>query len=131
MRALLTAAFPTAPQAADAVARLFTERRIGKNDTLLRQGEVWQHAFLIERGLTRMHFVRRDGKEFNKNFHAEGALICPITRAMEEEPSLFSITAVEAAVVWQAPMAELKPCLTQHGVWEPMRSVLLERLITH
>ncbi len=62
---------------------------------LLRQGEVWQRAFLIQSGLVRMHFVDRDGHEFNKNFHAEGSLICPIAPAMWLEPSLFGIHTIE------------------------------------
>jgi len=122
-----------APGAAvvDTVLPLFAARSVDKGATLLHQGEVWSHAFLVERGLLRMHFIRRDGKEFNKSFHAEGALVCPITRAMEEDASLFALTAVERSVVWQAPAGDFKRCLGQHGVWQPLRAVLLERLVTH
>ncbi len=39
-----------------------------RGTTLLCQGERRRWAPLIDCGLVRMHFVRRDGREFNKNF---------------------------------------------------------------
>jgi CRP-like cAMP-binding protein len=130
-KALQAALLAPATQAVDAVLPLFVARRWGKADTLLRQGDVWGHAYFIEEGLLRMHFIRRDGKEFNKRFHAEGALVCPLTRAMEEGASLFALTAVERSLVWQAPSGDFRSALGALGAWEPLRGVLLERLVTH
>ena len=58
---------------------MFSSIDLVRGAPLLTQGDRWRWALLIERGLVRMHFVRRDGREFNKNFFAEGALVCPIT----------------------------------------------------
>lgn len=115
----------------DAALPLFVPRQLRKDETLLHQGGVWGSAFLIEQGLLRMHFTRRDGKAFNKSFHAEGMVVCPITSAMAQLPSLFAITAVEPSRVWQAPARALQACLAQRGAWEPLRAALMERLLTH
>ena len=85
-------------RAVDAPAPGFTATELARGASLLSQGERWRWALLIERGLVRMHFVRRDGREFNKNFFAEGALICPITPAMWTAPSLFGITCIEQVI---------------------------------
>ena len=61
------------------VAPAWAPQTLARGAPVLRQGEPWQRALLMETGLVRMHFLRRDGKEFNKNFFAEGALVCPIT----------------------------------------------------
>lgn len=129
LAAVLKDELPQSPQLAS-VAKLFTARRLKKNQTLLREGAVWTQAVLIERGILRMHFTRRDGKEFNKNFHAEGALICPISAAMIDAPSLFSISAIESAVVWLASAVELRRSLQGLNAWEPLRVRLLEGLVT-
>lgn len=112
------------------LAPLFTPIDLARGAPLLAQGERWRWTLLIERGLVRMHFVRRDGREFNKNFFAEGALICPITPAMWGAPSLFGITCIEAARVWRCDEAGFRQALQHHGVWPALQRELLERLLT-
>ena len=97
---------------------------------LLRQGEVWQRVFLIRTGLIRMHFVDREGHEFNKNFYAEGSLICPITPAMWSQPSLFGIHTIEATHCWVADAAAMRAGLAEHGLWRELQCELLARLLT-
>ncbi len=127
----LHAVIPDVGTAAVAVlAPQFTATELGRGATLLNQGERWRWALLIERGLVRMHFVRRDGREFNKNFFAEGALICPITPAMWNAPSLFGITCIEATRVWRCDEALFREVLQSHGVWPALQRELLERLLT-
>ena len=131
MRALLEQALPPpANDAAEALCRLFTRRVHDKGDMLLRQGDIWTSAFLVERGILRMHLIGRDGKDFNKNFHLEGSLICPITTEMAQEPSLFAISALEPTVLWQASAADLRAALDERGLWEPLRTAFLARLVS-
>ncbi|MEZ5535578.1 MAG: hypothetical protein R3F02_08125 [Thiolinea sp.] len=59
---------------------------------------------LIESGLVRMHFLRNDGREFNKNFFTENQLLCPLTPLMLTSASLFGITCIEASRIWRCPM---------------------------
>ena len=110
---------------------LFSARRVDKGEPVLCQGERWVQAMFVERGILRMYFVDRDGKEFNKNFHAEGALICALTEAMAQQPSLFGIAAVEATQLWVAPADRLYTVLDAAGTWAPLRARLLEGLVTH
>ncbi|MCB2027663.1 MAG: Crp/Fnr family transcriptional regulator [Rhodoferax sp.] len=112
------------------VTRLFTTRTLRRGQCVLRQGDIWDTATVIHSGLLRMVFTRRDGREFNKSFHREAMLVCPITDAMAQQPSLFSIIAVEPCVLLQAPAARLRAALAACDAWEPLRSALLERLLT-
>lgn len=77
------------------LAPLFARQVHPRSAQLLQPGQVWSAGLLIESGLVRMHFLRRDGREFNKNFFTKGSLICPITPSMWIEPSLFGITCIE------------------------------------
>jgi CRP-like cAMP-binding protein len=128
--ALLAAALPEVPPAlADRAAPLFARAEVRKGASLVRQGDVWRHAILVERGLIRLFFVRRDGREFNKNFYADGAIVCPLTPAMWGEPSLFGITALEPCALWRADAAALRQALGD--AWAPVQRELLARLVTH
>lgn len=131
----LTTAVPEADTAATraaaaALAPHVMAVELARGAAVLRQGERWRWALLIERGLVRMHFVRRDGREFNKNFFAENALVCPLTPAMWEAPSLFGITCIEATRLWRCDDARWRAVLHAHGLWQPLQRELLARLLT-
>jgi CRP-like cAMP-binding protein len=130
LRALAAVVPETGADVAAALAPHFSANEFGRGDALLSQGERWRWALLIERGLVRMHFVRRDGREFNKNFFAEGALVCPITPAMWTAPSLFGIACIEATRVWRCDEAQFRDVLQAHGLWAPLQRELLQRLLT-
>ena len=127
----LRAALPgIAEPALVALSPMFSRHSLSRGAPLLQPGALWSDAMLIETGLVRMHFLRRDGREFNKNFFAEGSLICPITPSMWAEPSLFGITCIEPSVVWRCDAGRFREVLSQHGHWEPMQRELLTRLLT-
>ena len=128
----LATTLPQLPaHALTALARSFTPLAVDKGAHLLLQGEPWRHVLWTERGALRLFFTRRDGREFNKNFFLGGALLCPLTPAMWGAPSLFSIGAVEASRVWRADAAQWRTQLQRHGAWEPLRTELLARLVSH
>lgn len=116
--------------AAHRLAPQFRLVRAAPRTALLCQGDVWQRAFLIQSGLIRMHFVDRDGHEFNKNFFAERSLICPIAPAMWQEPSLFGIHTIEPTSLWVADAARLRQDLGEQSLWRELQCELLARLLT-
>lgn len=118
-------------KACAAIAPLFSRHAVAKGEVLLNQGALWQHALLIGQGAVRLYFVRRDGREFNKNFYLEGALICPLTPAMWGEASLFGMACLEPGWVWRADATAWRRRLAEHGAWEPLQRELLARLVTH
>ncbi|MBL8326328.1 MAG: Crp/Fnr family transcriptional regulator [Rubrivivax sp.] len=129
---LLSRALPDCAEAVIAeLAPLFHRRDVAKGAGLLAQGQIWRDALLVERGLLRLYFVRHDGREFNKNFFADGALFFPLTPAMWSDASLFAIGALDAGLVWHADSASIRRCLETHGLWHVTRGRMLERLITH
>ena len=97
---------------------------------LLNQGEVWQSVDLIESGLVRMYFLRRDGREFNKSFFAEHSILCPLTPSMWQAPSLFGIACVEPLKFWRCDSQVFRDILYQHGQWLPFQNILLSHLLT-
>ncbi len=114
-----------APELAAAFKPLAAPRQA----VLLHQGEIWRQALLLETGLVRLHFLQRDGHDFNKNFFAEGSLVCPIAPAMWQEPSLFGITTIEPTQVWRAEAAALRRILDGRHLWLPLQAELLVRLV--
>jgi CRP-like cAMP-binding protein len=132
LHALVGRALPmlAAPAGVSDIAALFTRVTIDKAEALLAQGSLWQHAFLLDHAAIRLYFLRRDGREFNKNFYTDGALICPLTPAMWAEPSLFGISSLEPGVLWRADATALRTAMQRQGAWDRFQCAALAGLVT-
>ena len=111
-----------------ALSNAFSQHHYERAQPLLRQGEVWSDVYIIQTGLIRMHFLRRDGKEFNKNFFSENTLIFPLTSIMQSEPSLFGISCIEDCTIWQCDIKTFIDLVPQDAL-QQLQSVLLSRLL--
>lgn len=117
------------PQIVRAFLPAFRPRDCRAGDVLMRQGERWTDAFFVERGLLRVHTVEPDGKDYAKSFWPEGTMVLPLTPRMQEQPSSFMLSALEATRVWQAPWAQFRDALDAQALWQPLCSVMLARLL--
>lgn len=118
------------PQILVSLVPQFQRRVYKKGEALLDQGDSWGNAFFIERGMVKIHITGPDGRDFNKSFWAEGTVVFPFTQEMQEQPSLFTISALEPSVVWYAPLSDVRAGLASQGLWEPLRTELLARLLS-
>jgi CRP-like cAMP-binding protein len=74
------------------------EREIAARTPLLREGEISRYAFLIRKGCLRMWF-NKDGKDITMQFFFEDQAVASIDSFMNDEPSLFSLDAIEPSTV--------------------------------
>jgi len=131
LQLLLSQTLPWVPgDAHESLANLFTIRRAHKGEALLLQGDISQHALLVEEGLLRVFFSRDDGREFNKNFFTERSVLLPLTASMARSPSLFGIATLEDSTLWVARHRELKAKLNQLGVWHTVQRKLLAAMVS-
>lgn len=101
-----------------------------KGEVLLRQGTLWDQVIFVDRGMLRMYFAGSDGREFNKNFYRENALIFPLTVSMQREQTIFEIAALERSLIWQMPLKSFQRHLEQMDGWAPLRSAFMDHLLT-
>ncbi len=102
---------------------------LGAHTTLLAAGAPWQHAFWVEHGLLRLFYIDSEGRESNKNFHAEDAFIWPVTDALRREPAAFFIAALVPATVWCLPHAALEAAVAQLPSWTALQLQALAGLL--
>jgi CRP-like cAMP-binding protein len=132
LRALLAAFGPQWNETVlESLVPLFRRRACRKGEALLQQGERWDSAWLVERGLLRLFFLRPDGREFNKNFIVERELVCPLTPIMWEGASLFGIRCLEPSILWSADAGMFRSTLERQGQWHVLQREALARLVDH
>ncbi len=95
----------------------------------MQQGVSWTDAFFIERGLLRVHTLESDGRDYSKSFWPEGTMVLPLTPQMQEQPSSFMVSAVEATRAWQAPWAQFRDALDARALWQSLCNLMLARLL--
>ena len=102
---------------------------LAANATLLAAGAPWQHAFWVESGLLRLFYIDSEGRESNKNFHAEDAFIWPVTEVLRHEPAAFFIAALGPAAAWCLPHAALEAAVAQLPSWTALQLHALAGLL--
>jgi|SRR5690606_26823109 len=70
-------------------------RELKKGDFLLRQGQVCQQTFYVEKGLLRFYSIDHFGKEHIVQFASEGWFVSDRSSIFFKDPSEFFIDAIE------------------------------------
>jgi CRP-like cAMP-binding protein len=111
-----------------ALLDLFHRQVFEKDVVLVNQGDRWNKVYFVERGIVRLFFITLDGREFNKNFFAEGNFIWPAIPSARLHPSLFSIATLEMSHIWLADFAPFQKQLMTIQRWEAFALPFAETL---
>lgn len=77
-----------------------SRKEVNKGAFLLRAGEKIQHSFFVEKGLLKQYYVDKKGKEHILQFAPENWLMADRESEYFDQPSSYSIEAVEASEVF-------------------------------
>lgn len=89
---------------------------VKKNEIILREGEISDSTFFVEKGLLRMYSIDKAGKEHVIQFAPENWIISDTTSQLLNEKSRFYIEAIEESVV----------VITKDGFFENLSKVYPE-----
>ncbi len=83
------------PQAEwEAFSEILSIKQYKKGDYLIREGQVENHIYFLNRGATRNYFIK-DGKEFTVDFQFEGDFVTAYYSLITREPSTIFIELLE------------------------------------
>lgn len=74
-------------------------KEVKKNEIILREGEISDSTFFVEKGLLRMYSIDKAGKEHVIQFAPENWIISDTTSQLLNEKSRFYIEAIEESVI--------------------------------
>lgn len=99
-----------------------------KGDLILVQGEPTNQLYFILKGLVRFFYITSTGKEFNKEFCAENEFIGSLLNLKNQEPSYFSIQALEECELLSINYNDLSGFYNSHICWEKIGRIMAEGL---
>ncbi len=76
------------------IVQLFEEKEVGKNDLLLREGQVANDYFFLEEGFMRAFVYDLDGKDVTTGFCAPGTVVVEVSSFFNRIPSRENIQAL-------------------------------------
>jgi CRP-like cAMP-binding protein len=87
---------------------MFEVRSIKKKEMLLREGEICQSVFFVNKGLLRVYFNDNHGEELTFYFTQENDLASDYGSLLQQSPSSYNIQAMEdtEVVVWSVQMIQ-------------------------
>ncbi len=89
---------------------ILTEKEVPARAVLLREGEVANCIYLIQKGCLREWF-NKDGKDITFQFFFEGQPVASIDSFMNQEPSLFTIESIETSTVLSITKSDFEKLL--------------------
>lgn len=113
----------------DSLESILVPRRFGKGEMILREGEVCQDIYYIEKGLVRQFYFKND-KELTEHIGAEGEIFMCIESLFKEEPTHLQVEALEPTMVYCLPKRRLEQvALHNVNIQILYRKILEESLI--
>ncbi len=83
----------------DASKELWETRTVPAKSLLITQGEQAHSLFYVAKGCLRLYTLD-DGKEVTVQFFFEGDFIVPFESIYKNQPSIYTLEAIEASEVW-------------------------------
>lgn len=98
-----------------------------KNELLHKEGEVCNHLFLIEKGITRA-FYHKDGKDITAHFAVENGTTTAIDSFIQRKNSRYNIEVLEKSDIISISHHDLHQLLEEKPHYEKYVRIFLEQI---
>ncbi len=113
----------------DILESVLVPMKFAKGELILKEGDVCEHIYYVERGLTRQ-FYYKNGKELTEYIGVEHSIVMRIAILFKEKPTNLQLEALEPTLIYAMPKHELeKVALHNVNIQILYRKILEESLI--
>ncbi len=113
----------------DILESILVPRKCAKGEIILKEGQICEDMFYIEKGLIRQFYIKKD-KEVTEHLATEGGMIMCIESLFKEEPTKLQVEALEPSLLYALPKRKLEQvALHNVNIQILYRKILEESLI--
>lgn len=113
----------------DTLESIFVPKKYAKGEMILKEGEVCESIYYIDKGLIRQFYYKND-KELTEHIGADGEIFMCIESLFKEEPTKLQVEALEPSVIYLIPKHKLEQvALHNVNIQILYRKILEESLI--
>lgn len=113
----------------DILESVLVPMKFAKGEIILKEGDVCEHVYYVERGLTRQ-FYFKNGKELTEHIGVEHCIVMCIESLFMEKPTHLQLEALEPTLIYAMPKRKLEEvALHNVNIQILFRKILEESLI--
>jgi len=113
----------------DILESVLVPMKFTKGEIILKEGDVCEHMYYVERGLTRQ-FYFKNGKELTEHIGVEHTIVMCIESLFKEKPTYLQLEALEPTLIYAMPKHRLEEvALHNVNIQILYRKILEESLI--
>ena len=113
----------------DVLESVLVPMKFAKGEIILKEGDVCEHVYYVERGLTRQ-FYFKNGKELTEHIGVEHSIVMCIESLFMEKPTHLQLEALEPTLIYAMPKRKLEEvALHNVNIQILFRKILEESLI--
>lgn len=118
------------PEVLQEISDLFKEKRVGKNEYLLKEGQVCRDFVFVQSGCLRMYYTAKE-TEISVWFAFPYSSAIEIASYISERPSEYSIQAIEDSTVLFLPKSSLDRLYGKYPEAQEMMRKFWEDVVLH
>ena len=113
----------------DVLENILEPMKYAKGDMILREGEICEHIYYIERGLVRQYY-HKHGKKIGEHLGEDHTIFMCIESLFREEPTHIQVEALEPSIIYGLPKRKLEEAAIRNvNIQMLYRKILEESLI--
>lgn len=99
------------------IEQLFKKEEFKRKELIFLNGERNTRHYFIEKGLVRLYFIDKNGREFNVEFAKEGQILCDFA---SPEPTSFNLEAIETTTAYSISDEAIKNLMKELDMKEEL-----------
>ena len=113
----------------DTLESILVPKRFSKGEMILKEGEVCENLYYIDKGLVRQFYFKKD-KQLTEHIGSDGEIFMCIESLFNEEPTYLQVEALEPSSIYLIPKHRLEQvALHNVNIQILYRKILEESLI--
>lgn len=108
----------------------FEKYSVPKNHTLVREGQICNKLYFVEKGIGRSYYLKEDGKEITQWFFIEGKMMSSIESFFQQVPSLYYLQMLEDSVIYSISRENIDLLFNKYHNMERFGRLLSTEMLT-
>ncbi|WP_027418185.1 Crp/Fnr family transcriptional regulator [Crocinitomix catalasitica] len=112
------------------VLSYFEHETIKKNTTLIKEGQISNKLYFVEKGIGRSYYLKKDGKEVTQWFFGAGNFMASADSFFQQTPSFYYLEVIEDTLLYTITKEKLDLLIEKYRKMETIIRLLAIEILT-
>ena len=108
----------------------FKKEYVQKNQVLIKEGQVCNKLYFVEKGIGRSYYLKQDGKEVTQWFFGVGNFMSSADSFFQQSPSFYYLEILEDSILYSITKKNMDVLLAKYHKMEKLIRLLSIEMLT-